>query len=159
MMSGLSDPEELLQRFWSELGHLRTGMLGLATENEAHAQPMTAHFEGAAGPLWFFARKESGLAHGARTPHPAVFHYVGRGHELYACVHGDLAAGRDVEAVKRFWEPEVERWFKGPGDPDLVMLRFSPVSAQIWLPNHGPDAQLFGFDRRPASDIHAEVRL
>jgi general stress protein 26 len=135
-------------------------MLGLCSENEAHAQPMTAHFEGANGPLWFYAHRDSGLVHGAEASHQAVFHYVGRGHDLYACVHGDLETADAPDVVARFWSEEVERWFPGgPDDPDLALLRFSPSSAQIWLPNHGREPQVIGFDRRPAETIQAEVRL
>ena len=39
-------PENLLTRFWQDLHQIRTGMLGLVVEDEGHAQPMTAHFEG-----------------------------------------------------------------------------------------------------------------
>ncbi|MDB5445984.1 MAG: ral stress protein [Phenylobacterium sp.] len=155
-----SDPEHLLARFWRELGDLRTGMLGLAGDDEGHAQPMTAHFEGEHGPLWFYARKESRIALACAAGHPAVFHYIGRGHDLYACVHGEVAATRDRDAIDRFWSEEVGRWYRnGPDDPSLSLLRFAPLSAQIWLPSGGDAPALFGFGKDGPRDIHAEVRL
>lgn len=157
----LSDPNDLLQRLWLELAQFRTGMLGLADGDEAHAHPMTAHFEGEHGPLWFYARRDSATVRRADTAHPAVFHYVSKGHELYACIHGEISAVMDDGAVRRFWSEEVARWYpEGQSDPELALLRFDPSSAQIWAPNHGAEAKLFGIERRtPPADIHAEVRL
>jgi general stress protein 26 len=157
-----TDAESLLARFWRELGQLRTGMLGLATENEGHAQPMTAHFEGERGPLWFYAHAASRIVAAARQGHAAVFHYVGPGHDLYACVHGEIVVSADEGAIARYWSEEVGRWYPaGRRDPDLALLRFTPSSAQIWLPSDGSQPQLFGLDNHsaPPRDIHAEVRL
>jgi general stress protein 26 len=157
-----ADPKDLLTRFWRDLTDLRTGMLGLATEHEGHAQPMTAHFEGEHGPLWFYAHHESRIALAAEHGHAAVFHYVGREHDLYACVHGEISNTHDEAAIARFWSEEVARWYpKGRNDPDLALLCFTPSSAQIWLPSGGSRPTLFGIgrDHQPPQEIRAEVRL
>ena len=157
-----TDPQDLLERFWRDLSDLRTGMLGLAAEHEGHAQPMTAHFDGEQGPLYFYAHRNSRIAQAAERSLPAVFHYVGRKHDLYACVHGDVVMSDDAGAIERFWSEEVARWYPhGRDDPDLALLRFTPLSAQIWLPSDGAEPKLFGLgrDREPPRDIRAEVRL
>lgn len=156
------DPQDLLARFWRDLADMRTGMLGLATEHEGHAQPMTAHFEGEHGPLWFYAHKHSRIALAAEQSHAAVFHYVGRKHDLYACVHGEVATTNNEDAINRFWSEEVARWYpQGRYDPELALLCFTPSSAQIWLPSGGGQPTLFGLgrDREPPHEIRAEVRL
>ncbi len=157
-----TDPQELLARFWRELAQVRTGMLGLAAEDEGHAQPMTAHFEGEAGPLWFYAHRHSHLVQVIEQNHPAVFHYVGPGHDLFACIHGEVTACADETIVCRFWSEEVARWYPGgQHDSDLALLKLTPSSAQIWLQNDGAQPQLFGLEnyRAPPQDIHVEVRL
>ena len=157
-----NDPQDLLDRFWRDLSDLRTGMLGLATEHEGHAQPMTAHFEGQHGPLFFYAHRNSRIVQAADHSQAAVFHYVGRKHDLYACVHGDVVSVDDRAVVDRFWSEEVARWYpQGRADADLAVLRFTPYSAQIWLPSDGAEPKLFGLgrDREPPHEIRAEVRL
>jgi general stress protein 26 len=157
-----TDPKSLLARFWRELGQLRTGMLGLVAEDEGHAQPMTAHFEGERGPLWFYAHRHHRMAQLAEHGHAAVFHYVGPGHDLYACVHGELGTSGDEAIIGRYWSDEVAQWYPGgQHDSDLALLKFTPSSAQIWLPCDGAQPQLFGLEtyRAPPRDIHAEVRL
>lgn len=157
-----TDPRELLARFWRDLADHGTGMLGLASEHEGHAQPMTAHFEGERGPLWFYAHAHSRIALAAGSSHPAVFHYVGAKHDLYACIHGEVETSSDEAAIGRFWSEEVARWYPGGRqDPDLTLLCFSPSSAQIWLPTNGAKPSLFGFgrEREAPHEIRAEVRL
>ena len=157
-----AEAHDLLARFWRELAQLRTGMLGLVGEHECHAQPRTAHFEGETGPWWFYAHKHSPLVQILEQGHGAVFHYVGPGHDLYACVHGEMQVSADERVVGRFWSEEVARWYPGgQHDADLALLRFAPSSAQIWLPTDGAQPQLFGLEnyRAPPRDIHAEVRL
>jgi general stress protein 26 len=158
-----TEPRDLLARFWRELKDLKTGMLGLTTEPECgHAQPMTAHFEGEQGPLYFYAHRGSRIVQAAEQSHEAVFHYVGPKHDLYACVHGEVIVTQDRGAIDRFWSDEVARWYpKGRADPDLSLLCFSPHSAQIWLPSDGAEPKLFGMgrDQEPPRDIRAEVRL
>jgi len=156
------DTHDLLARFWRDLADLRTGMLGLATEHEGHAQPMTAHFEGEHGPLWFYAHKHSRIVMAAEQSHPAVFHYVGRKHDLYACVHGEVATTASDDAINHFWSEEVARWYpQGRHDPELALLCFTPSSAQIWLPSGGAQPTLFGLGREHEAprEIRAEVRL
>ena len=157
---------DLLARFWRDLFQIRTGMLGLALDDEGHAQPMTAHFEGEHGPLWFYAHSRShitlALEAAAGRSRPAVFHYVGPKHDLYACLHGDLTATDDRDAVGRFWSEEVARWYPaGQLDEDLALLCLTPRSVQIWLPSEGAQPQMFGLEayRPPPTDIHAELRL
>jgi general stress protein 26 len=159
-MKSTADPSELLARFWRELADIRTGMLALSTDGDGHAQPMTAHFEGTRGPIWFFARRDSHLAEGAERPHAAAFHYVDGGHDLYACVHGELQAVDDPAAVDRFWSEEVARWFEGgKKDSNLALLRFTPDRAHIWLPRNSHEANTFGFDRDAPRDVRAEARI
>jgi general stress protein 26 len=142
-----TDPRDLLARFWRDLADLRTGMLGLATEHEGHAQPMTAHFEGEHGPLWFYAHAHSRIALAAEQSHAAVFHYVGRKHDLYACIHGEVATRNDETAIAHFWSEEVARWYPngprpGPGAAVLHPLQRADLAAQRRRPaspvRHGP---------------------
>lgn len=156
-----ADPNALVARFWDELREIRTGMLGLVNAREAHSQPMTAHFEGTSGPLWFYTRRDSELAKAIGADHRGVFHYVGPDHDLYACVHGDLAVSHDQATIDRFWSSEVARWFpEGRPGSSVALLRFEPDEAQIWLPATSADKSLIRFRRADAPvDIRAKASL
>ena len=154
-------PDDLLGQFWRSLAQARTGLLGVVND-DGRAQPMTAHFDGSDGPLWFYARADSRLVDqvGESGESAAIFHYTGEGHELYASLRGDIAAERDTAAARRFWSDEVARWFpKGPDDPDLRLLRFTPSEAHLWRPSEGPDAKRFGLGGKRPDDVRATVQL
>lgn len=155
-----TDGGELLARLWQELRATRTGMLGLAGENEAHSQPMTAHFEGEHGPLWFYARKDALLTQELESARAAVFHYVGGGHKLFACVHGELSRDDRQDVIARFWSEEVAQWYpQGQDDPDLALLRFDAERAQIWIPSNGAAASEYRFAAREPHDIRATASI
>jgi len=134
----MTSPSDTMRaRLWRELSSLRTGMLGLA-DRETHAQPMTAHFDRPDGPVWFIARAESPLLASVRKGADAMFTYVARGHDMYACVGGRLTADPDRTVLDRYWTPEVARWF---GDKNAAaLLRFEPRDGQAWIPGESADA-------------------
>ena len=156
-----ADTDGLIARFWDELREIRTGMLGLAGAREAHSQPMTAHFEGTSGPLWFYTRRDSELVAAVGNDHRSVFHYIGPDHDLYACVHGDLTVSQDQAIIDRFWSDEVARWFpEGRSGSSVTLLRFEPDEAQIWLPAASADKSLFRFRGADAPvDIRTKASL
>lgn len=156
-----ADPNALVTRFWDELDDIRTGMLGLVGAREAHSQPMTAHFEGSSGPLWFYTRSDSEIVAATGQDHRAIFHYVGPDHELYACVHGNLTVSRDQATIDRFWSDEVARWFpEGRADGSVTLLRFDPEEAQIWLPSDSADKSLVRLNAsQEPVDIRAKATL
>lgn len=156
------DADSLASRFWDELRQVSTGMLGLVGAREAHSQPMTAHFEGMSGPLWFYTRADSELLAATGDGQRAVFHYAGPGHKLYACVHGEMTSSRDQADIDRFWNDVVARWFPdGPTGGTVALLKFEPGEAQIWLPAEYADKSLFRFDaaREEPVDPHGKVTL
>lgn len=159
----MTDPtsQDLGERFWTEIGRTRTGMLGVAEGEHTRFQPMTAHFEQRDGTFWFFARADGVITEAAEGGHPANFTYTGAGRDLFACLHGSLRVDSDPEARKRFWSEEVARWFPdGPDSPDVALLRFDAEGADVWLPESSQDASRLGFGSRDRpQDVHASLPL
>ena len=63
-----------------------------------------------------------------------VAHFVSKGHDLFATMHGNLTTDNDRATIDRLWNPFVAAWFEGgKDDPKLQLLRFDPERAQIWL--------------------------
>jgi general stress protein 26 len=120
-------------------------MLGVA-DREAHAQPMTAHFDRPGGPIWFIARADSPLAAAATD---VMFTYAGKGHDFYACVGGRLAEDKDRAILDRYWTPEVSRWF---GDKsEAALLRLDLRDGHAWIPGESADATELSFQDKARS--------
>ncbi|BCT93753.1 general stress protein [Lysobacter helvus] len=133
------DPSELAAKFWKALKSDRTLMLGLDGVEDGHSRPMTAQIEGdAGGPIWFFTGKPNAVAdhlegNGSRKNGRAIAAFTSKGHDLFASVQGTLTIDNDRAVIDRLWNPFIAAWFEGKDDPKLVLLRFDPDHAEIWL--------------------------
>lgn len=130
----MSSDAEIEGRFWKELKSNPVLMIGLVGASEAHAQPMTAFFDGDQGPIWFFTARDNNLVAKLSQSHHAIANYVAKGHDLFASVHGRLTIENDPAVIDRFWNSHVAAWYEGGRqDPKLALLRLDTDHAEIWL--------------------------
>lgn len=134
----MSTEAEIEAKFWKALKGDRVAMLGLSGVEEGHSQPMTAQLleehEEHGGPIWFFTSKDTELARTLGESHRAQIHFSSKGHELFAAVHGVLTPNNDRAVIDALWNRFVAAWFEGgKDDPKLLLLRFDPDRAQVWL--------------------------
>ena len=135
MADDASKDDELEARFWKALRKDMTVMLGLGTEIEY--RPMTAQFatDEDHGPAWFFTSTDTDLGRhvsqgGAQE---ASFHFVSKGHDIWATVSGTLQADMNRGMIDKLWNPYVAAWYeKGKDDPTLLLLRMDLSHAKIW---------------------------
>lgn len=157
---------EIEAKFWKALRSDRTLMLGLDGVEDGHAQPMTAVLDGDEdrGPLYFFTTIDNGLVQGLREGSRAMVHFVAKGHDLFATLHGNLVADNDRAVIDRLWNPHVATWYEGgKEDRKLQLLRLDAERAQIWLDGSSLVAgvlRLIGKDPKQSyKDNVAEVQL
>ena len=160
----MADDAAIEARFWKDLKAAPFMMLGLDGARDGYTQPMTAQIEGESGPLWFFTTKDNGLVAALSQSHRAIATYTGKGHDLFASVHGALSIDTDPANVDRLWNSHVEAWFEGgKKDPKLALLRLDTEQAKIWLGGSSIGAmitRLFGKDPKDSyKDNVAEVAL
>ena len=126
---------EIKEKFWKSLKSDMTVMLGLVGVDDAHTRPMTAQVdEDQRDFIWFFTSTENELVGQLSGETDAFLTYASKGHDIFAAVHGTLTVDNDREEIDRLWNRFVAAWFeKGKDDPKLVLLRFTPGDAQIWV--------------------------
>ena len=160
----MTDDRKILSKFWEALGDSPTVMLGIPSQN-AHSEPMTAFFDSSVpNTLWFYTRRDNRAAQGLGKG-PAMIQFAGKGHDIFACLRGDLAIEADKNRIDQFWSQHVAAWFdQGRDDPNMIMLRFDPTDAELWEADMsvlGKLKMVFGgtIDREEMKDNHAEVAL
>ena len=163
-------PEELQEKLWAGLRSEMTVMLGREGGN-APARPMTAMIDGDEdrGPLWFFTATDNNLYRQiqqvelAGDEPRAMAHFVAKGHDVWATVHGSLTTTRDRAIIDRLWNRFVAACYEGKDDPKIALIRLDPEDAEIWIDASSLVAgikMLMGFD--PKKDYEgkvAELRL
>jgi len=149
------DDKDLEKRLWSEVDKARFGMLGLTG---GRLQPMTAFCDKERGAVWFFTRRTTDLARLTGEGHEAQFCIMARDQEFQASIMGPLAPDHDRAKIRAFWNPIVSAWFPdGRDDPELTLLKLSPLNAQVWIMRGGP--LHFAFEILHANLTHTEPRL
>lgn len=159
---------ELATKMWKSLQSDMTVMLGIAGLEEGHSRPMTAQFadddDSPGGPIYFFTAKDTDLVSSLGEGQRATAHYVSKGHEIFASIHGDISIETSRAMVDKLWNRFVAAWYEGgKDDPKLVLLRLDPEYAQVWLNEHSFVAGiklLLGRDpKKDYRDKVADVRL
>jgi general stress protein 26 len=161
----MSNEAEIKAKFWKALKSDRTMFLGLAGgQEDGHARPMTAQTEDDEdGPIWFFTSTESALVEKITPGARAMAHFVSKGHDVWATVHGTLSTTQDRAIIERLWNPYVGAWYEGKDDPKIVLIRLDAEAAQIWIDASSVVAgikMMFGIDpKEDYKDKVAEVTL
>jgi general stress protein 26 len=154
----MNTEQKLEEKLWKALSSDRTLMLGLDGVEDGHSRPMTAMVEDESGPIWFFAGKPNAVVDNLARSHRAIAAFTSKGHDLFASIHGNLSVDHDRAVIDRLWNPFIAAWFDGKDDPKLVLLRFDPEQAEVWLNENNMLAgvkMLFGVD--PKKDYKDKV--
>lgn len=127
-------PRTAMNKLWSSLDSSPFVMVGTAGD-DYHSEPLTAYFdEEFPNRLFFFVKKDNRLVNsltGGRTKATATFQ--SKGHNLFACLHGQLSSTTDTAIRDRFWSKNVAAWFSGgKDDPMLQMLMMDLHDVELW---------------------------
>jgi general stress protein 26 len=129
----MQNEQKLEEKFWKALSSDRTLMLGIDGVEDGHSRPMTAMVENDHGPIWFFVGKPNAVVDNLAKSRRAIASFSAKNHSLFASIHGNLSVDQDRDVIDRLWNPFVSAWFDGKDDPKLVLLRFDPEQAEVWL--------------------------
>lgn len=169
-------PEETLRKkFWENLDDSPFIMLGLQGVEDDRTRPMTAQVDRAdgadkedGGQIYFFASKTDGVGQAVKGSSRAVATFAGKGHKVFAHIHGTLVPSTDRAVIERLWNPIIASWYKdGKDDPDLQLLRFDTERAEVWEATPGATLKaaalkaLFNIDpgKEHQQEHQAEVKL
>ena len=123
--------ERLEKLFWKELEDSPFVMLGLQGVDDSFTRPMTAQID--KGQIYFFASRSEDLYKGLSRTKKAIATFTGKGHKVFASIHGQLVDDNDRAVIDRLWNPIIASWYKdGNDDPDLVLLRLGAKGADVW---------------------------
>ncbi|MGG1882497.1 pyridoxamine 5'-phosphate oxidase family protein [Bacillus safensis] len=121
--------KELKQKVLNLLDEQKIGTLATVEQNQPHTRYMTFFHEGLT--LYTPTSKETHKAEEIeKNPNVHILiGYSGEGFgDTYAEIAGTATLTDDPELIDRLWSDELEKWFKGKDDPNLVILKIDPTS-------------------------------
>ncbi|MDO5657405.1 MAG: pyridoxamine 5'-phosphate oxidase family protein [Paracoccus sp. (in: a-proteobacteria)] len=118
------------KQFWDRLESIRTGML----EIDGRFLPMSHNLAPEDGNIWFITAQGTAMADAAAAGETARYVISGDGNGLYASINGGLEISNDPERLEQVWNFIASSWFEdGKRDDDLVLIRYRPANAEVWL--------------------------
>lgn len=130
----MTDTHDIERKFWKALRADRTAMLSL--DGTPGAKPMTILVDGDddKGPLWMFTSTEAHAVEALKAGNPALITFASKGNDVFASIEGRVVADNDRAVIDRLWSPFIAAWFEGgKDDPKLLLLRFDPAEAKVWI--------------------------
>ncbi|AMM96252.1 pyridoxamine 5'-phosphate oxidase family protein [Bacillus pumilus] len=121
--------EELKQKVLNLLDEQKVGTLATVEQDKPHTRYMTFFHEGLT--LYTPTSKETHKADEIEKNSNVhiLIGYSGEGFgDTYAEIEGTATLTDDPELIDRLWSEEMEKWFKGKDDPNLVILKIDPTS-------------------------------
>lgn len=102
-----------------------------APDGSLHGRPMnTAEVSEEWNQIWFATQAGTGKVHEVKDDDHVYLGYGKSGE--WVSVSGRARVVRDVQKAKDLWSPLWKNWFKGPEDPNLMLIEVTPVEAEYW---------------------------
>jgi len=111
---------------------------------QLHARPMSNNGQVEwDGRSWFFAPTDGRLVAELQADPAAVAAYRAEEGFTFVSVSGQATIESDADLKRRYWLPELERWFpEGPDDPNVSLIRLDAEEAQWWTADGDGNADL-----------------
>jgi general stress protein 26 len=115
---------EMLREFETAIVITRTRAGGL------HGRPMAVAEVAQDGTLWFITNVDSTKVLETRDDSRAMISLQSA--RQFVTINGHFELVADRTKVDELWKEPYRVWFDGKGDPELVLLRFTPFDAEYW---------------------------
>jgi general stress protein 26 len=122
---------ESAEHFFELLKKFDTAILVTRTQSGSlHGRPLTVADKESNGTLWFLTSVQSVKVTEIGADARALV--TMQNSNQFIVAHGVTEIVSDRAKIADLWS-EVQRvWFHGKDDPDIAVLRFSPVEAEFW---------------------------
>lgn len=112
---------------------VKIAMLCTSHGEQLRSRPMsTAQFD-EEGNIWFFTNEHSGKTDELEGNHQICLAYSSPSKNTYISITGEARIVNDWQKMKELYNPAINAWFpKGLDDPNLALLKVTPLEAEYW---------------------------
>jgi general stress protein 26 len=115
---------ELLEKFDTTMLVTHSG------DGSLHGRPLSIASKEKDGTLWFLTSHQSGKVDEIAADARALV--AMQSSNRFVVAHGIAEVLQDRAKVDELWTEAQRVWFRGKDDPDIALVRFSPVEAEFW---------------------------
>jgi general stress protein 26 len=121
-----------LERVWDIIEKVGVGMLTTRFADGLRARPLEARADRAAGLIWFVTDLHSGKEHEIETAPDVGLTFFDRDGNAYLSITAQAEVRRDHAKAAEIWKSTDNVWWHGPDDPNVCVLRVTPITAELW---------------------------
>ena len=124
--------ESSSDRVWELMDKIGICMLTTWDGSDLHSRPMGSYPRREDHTIYFLTdvrqHKDDEIA---RYPKLALA-FADTGSQAYVSVSGKAEVSNDRAAIKKLWSTPAKAWWESPDDPNIRVLKVTPIEAQYW---------------------------
>ena len=124
--------ETHLARVWDIIERVGVCMLTTHSSSGLRARPVEARPEREAGLIWFVTDLRSGKEHEIDAEHDVGLTFMDADQEAYLSLTARAQVRQDHAKAATIWKSTDNMWWHGPDDPNVCVLRVTPLTAELW---------------------------
>lgn len=121
-----------LSRVWDIIERVGVCMLTTRFGEGLRARPLEARPDRAAGLIWFVTDLHSAKEHEIEAEHAIGLTFIDASANAYLSITARAAVQRDQAKAAEIWKSTDNMWWHGPDDPNVCVLRVTPLTAELW---------------------------
>ena len=121
-----------LDRVWQVIERVGVCMLTTRSANGFRARPTEPRPDRATGLIWIVTDRRSGKEHEIAAEHDVGLTFVDTKEKAYLSITARAEVLPDHAKAAEVWRFTDNLWWKGPDDPNVCVLRITPLTAELW---------------------------
>ena len=121
-----------LDRVWDIIERVRVCMLTTRSEAGLRARPVEARPDSAAGVIWFITDWRCGKDREIEAEHDVGLVFIEAAAKAYLSITARGEPLSDPAKAAEIWKAPDGMWWQGPDDPNVCLLRVTPLTGELW---------------------------
>jgi general stress protein 26 len=121
-----------LDRVWDIIERVGVAMLITHSASGFRARPVEPRLDRAVGLVWIVTDLRSGKEHEIEAEHDVGLVCVDTNERAYLSITARAEVLPDHAKAAEVWRFTDNLWWKGPDDPNVCVLRVTPLTAELW---------------------------
>jgi general stress protein 26 len=119
-------------RVWDIVETVSVCMLTTRFADGLRARPVEARPDRKAGLIWFVTDARSRKEHDIEAEHDVGLVFIDSKDKAYLSITARAEVLDDHAKAREIWKETDSVWWDGPDDPNVRVLRVTPLTAELW---------------------------
>ena len=124
--------QDHIDRVWDIIERVGVCMFTTRSAAGLRARPLEARPDRSAGIIWFVTDLRSGKEHEVESALDVGLVFTDEKARAYLSITARAEVRRDHTKAAEIWKSTDDMWWQGPHDPNVCVLRITPLTAELW---------------------------